>query len=76
MKTLAVAVLSLLIVAYSKAETKRVLFIGNSYIYTNNLPQVLKDVALSNGDDVILTTALPVDIRFSNILPMQLHCLK
>ena len=59
MKTLAVAVLSLLIVAYSKAETKRVLFIGNSYIYTNNLPQVLKDVALSNGDDVIFDNSTP-----------------
>ncbi|MFZ4613432.1 MAG: DUF4886 domain-containing protein [Bacteroidia bacterium] len=59
MKTLAVAVLSLLIVAYSNAETKRVLFIGNSYIYTNNLPQVLKDVALSNGDDVIFDNSTP-----------------
>ncbi|MFN5629675.1 MAG: DUF4886 domain-containing protein [Bacteroidota bacterium] len=59
MRTLTVAVLSLLIVAYSNAETKRVLFIGNSYIYTNNLPQVLKDVALSNGDDVIFDSSAP-----------------
>jgi hypothetical protein len=59
MKTVVVAVLSLLIVAYSNAETKRVLFIGNSYIYTNNLPQVLKDIALSNGDDVIFDSSAP-----------------
>jgi hypothetical protein len=59
MKTLVVAVLSLFIVAYSNAETKRVLFIGNSYIYTNNLPQVLKDIALSNGDDVIFDNSTP-----------------
>ena len=43
----------------SNAETKRVLFIGNSYIYTNNLPQVLKDVALSNGDDLIFDSSAP-----------------
>lgn len=35
------------------AKTKRVLFIGNSYIYVNNLPQMVKDVASSVGDTLI-----------------------
>lgn len=33
--------------------TRKVLFIGNSYIYVNNLPQLLYDVALANGDTLI-----------------------
>ena len=28
------------------AQTKRVLFIGNSYIYVNNLPQTLRNLSL------------------------------
>lgn len=34
-------------------EAKRVLFIGNSYVYTNNLPQVLSRVAEHNGKRIV-----------------------
>lgn len=37
----------------SEAKTKRVLFIGNSYTYVNNLPQMVKDVASSVGDTLL-----------------------
>jgi hypothetical protein len=33
--------------------TRRVLFLGNSYTYVNNLPQMLADLANSVGDNVI-----------------------
>ncbi|WP_118972986.1 PKD domain-containing protein [Taibaiella koreensis] len=33
-------------------QKKRVLFVGNSYTYTNNLPQMVKNVAASAGDTV------------------------
>ena len=33
-------------------EKKEVLFIGNSYTYGNNLPEMLKQIALSFGDTI------------------------
>ncbi|MBK9459504.1 MAG: DUF4886 domain-containing protein [Sphingobacteriales bacterium] len=41
------------------AQTKRVLFIGNSYIYVNNLPQTLRNLALSNSDTVVYDSSVP-----------------
>lgn len=37
---------------YSQVK-KRVLFIGNSYVATNNLPNMLASIALSTGDTII-----------------------
>jgi hypothetical protein len=39
--------------------TTRVLFIGNSYTYRNNLPAVFRALALSNGDDVVTEMIAP-----------------
>jgi Secretion system C-terminal sorting domain len=39
--------------------TKRVLFLGNSYTYANNLPQLLSDVAASTGNLVIFDSHTP-----------------
>ena len=35
------------------AQTKKVLFLGNSYTYYNDLPQLLYDMVISTGDDLI-----------------------
>jgi hypothetical protein len=40
-------------------ETKRVLFIGNSYTYVNNLPGILNSLANLNGDTVIHSSSTP-----------------
>jgi hypothetical protein len=40
-------------------ETKSVLFIGNSYIYYNDMPETLKNIALSMGDNVIHDSSAP-----------------
>jgi hypothetical protein len=40
-------------------ETKKVLFIGNSYTFSNNLPQMLADVAFSVNDTVIFDSNTP-----------------
>jgi len=40
-------------------ETKRVLFIGNSYTYVNNLPGILNTLANLNGDTVIHSSSTP-----------------
>ncbi len=36
-----------------------VLFLGNSYTYVNNLPQLIKDIALANGDTLIFDSNCP-----------------
>ena len=48
-------ILLLLIANYSIAQQqiKKVLFIGNSYTYVNDLPSLLSNVAQSTGDSVI-----------------------
>lgn len=38
---------------------KKVLFLGNSYTYTNNLPEMLKQAALSTGDGIIYDSNAP-----------------
>jgi hypothetical protein len=40
-------------------QTKRVLFLGNSYTYVNNLPQLLADIANSTGKTVIFDINAP-----------------
>jgi PKD repeat protein len=47
-----------------QAESKKILFIGNSYVYTNNLPQVLYNLALSNGDTIIYDSSAPGGYTF------------
>ena len=39
--------------------TRRVLFLGNSYTAVNNLPQLVKDVALSAGDTLVFDSNTP-----------------
>ncbi len=40
-------------------QTKKVLFLGNSYTQVNDLPQILTDVAASVGDTVITDQSTP-----------------
>ncbi len=52
-KILATALIMMMGTAAWAADTARVLFIGNSYTYVNDLPLMLKNLAVSNGDVVI-----------------------
>ena len=52
----------------SAQQTKRVLFVGNSYIYTNNLPGMIADMAASMGDELQHTSNTPGGCTF------QQHC--
>jgi PKD repeat protein len=58
--------LVLFIIATSNlnAQPKKILFVGNSYIYTNNLPLVLYNLALSNGDTIIYDSSTPGGYTF------------
>lgn len=54
MKTYLSSILLLCAFSFSSiAATKKVLFIGNSYVYVNNLPQVVADIAASTGDTLV-----------------------
>jgi hypothetical protein len=50
---------SILISSTGFAATRKVLFIGNSYIYTNNMPEILRQLALSLGDTLIYDQSVP-----------------
>lgn len=49
---------------FLSAQQKRVLFIGNSYTFVNNLPQLVADLALSNGDTVYADSYAPGGYTF------------
>ncbi len=44
---------------FGQSQTKRVLFLGNSYTYVNNLPQMISDAANSTGDTLIFDSNAP-----------------
>jgi hypothetical protein len=47
-------------------QSKKVLFIGNSYTYVNNLPQLIKDVSLSVGDTLVFDSSTPGGYTFQS----------
>lgn len=60
-----IAVLLLLLPMISKAQDSlRVLFIGNSYTYTNDLPNIIKNLAVSGGDTLIHQSSAPGGYTF------------
>ncbi|MFZ4543582.1 MAG: PKD domain-containing protein [Saprospiraceae bacterium] len=52
---LIILLLSFFLCQYSsgQSQSKKVLFLGNSYTYVNNLPQMVSDMAISAGDALI-----------------------
>ncbi|MBM6498301.1 T9SS type A sorting domain-containing protein [Flavobacterium macrobrachii] len=56
--------LLLLSITQLQSQTKRVLFIGNSYTSVNNLPQTIASVASSVGDNLIFDSNTPGGYRF------------
>ncbi len=49
----------LIFIIKSNARELHVLFLGNSYTYVNNLPQVIHDVAITTGDTLIFDSNTP-----------------
>ena len=53
--------------SFAQSHQKRnVLFLGNSYTYVNNLPQLIKDIALANGDTLVFDSNCPGGHTFNN----------
>lgn len=51
-------------IVFSQSNSKRVLFIGNSYTGVNNLPQMVYDVSLSVSDTIIFDSNTPGGYTF------------
>lgn len=49
---------------FAQAISKSALFIGNSYIYTNDLPTQIKNIATSMGDELITDNNTPGGYTF------------
>lgn len=59
-KLLLISSFILITVSISTAQiSRKVLFLGNSYTYVNDLPQMVHDVALSAGDTLIFDSYAP-----------------
>lgn len=54
-----VTLLCCLVVASVSATTRKVLFVGNSYIYTNDMPLMLQQLATSLGDTLVYDQSTP-----------------
>lgn len=52
-------IILMLIASSTLAQQTRILFLGNSYTQVNNLSVLLKDLALSKGDSVIVDSNTP-----------------
>ncbi len=48
----------------AQAISKSALFIGNSYVYTNDLPAQIKNIAISMGDELITDSNTPGGYTF------------
>ncbi len=56
----------LLLNAQSPFKKVRVLFLGNSYTYVNNLPLILHDLALAKGDTLVYDSNCPGGYTLNN----------
>lgn len=59
MKHTKIIILLLLLATAAQGRTRKVLFIGNSYIYSNDIPNMLKQLAASMGDTLIYDQSAP-----------------
>lgn len=50
-------------ISHGQSQIKRALFIGNSYTATNNLPQIIANMALSTGDTLLFDSNVPGGYR-------------
>tara|TARA_B100000508_G_C11458650_1_gene278054 strand:+ start:423 stop:1973 length:1551 start_codon:yes stop_codon:yes gene_type:complete len=60
-----IAVISVFFLNTQAQTTKKVLFLGNSYTYVNDLPKMVADLAKSLGDTVIYSSITPGGQRLS-----------
>lgn len=65
MKKIITILICLFVLNANAQETKKVLFIGNSYTYYNNLPLLIQNLATANGDVLIKDENTPGGTSFN-----------
>lgn len=68
MRRLLVLLLTAAVLTCGAQSTQKVLFIGNSYIYVNDLPSTLRTLALGCGDTLLYEQSTPGGCTFQNHL--------
>lgn len=64
--TLLSAILVIISTFHARGQTtRRVLFVGNSYIYTNDLPAIIEEIATNMGDTLIHDQSTPGGYTFA-----------
>ena len=66
MKTLLTSCLIFFISIFGYCQQKNILFIGNSYTYGNDLPLLVKNLAIANGKDVFVDSYAVGGATFAN----------
>jgi len=64
LKTISVLFVTLLSSLLSDATTRKVFFVGNSYTYTNSMPDMLRDFTTAKGDTIIYSMSAPGGYTF------------
>lgn len=64
--TLSLFLITTLTLSAQNSKKIKVLFIGNSYTYVYNLPQLVYDIARANGDTLIFDSNCPGGFTFNN----------
>ena len=68
MKRLLAFFFLLVFTLFAFAQSSKVLFLGNSYTYVNNLPELISTMVMSSGEDMDYEMSAPGGCTF------QLHC--
>ncbi len=63
---LSLLLLVLFFPSHAQSKKRSALFIGNSYTYFNNLPQLVEQLALANGDTLVVDSYAPGGYTFNN----------
>ena len=66
MKQFILIITLLFFVHFVNAQKKKILFIGNSYTYVNDLPGTLYNIALSGQDTIVYDSSAPGGYTFQN----------
>lgn len=67
LRTVTLSIIACLLSAsVATAKNVKVLFIGNSYVYTNDLPLIIKNMATASGDNMTYSSNIPGGATFQD----------
>ena len=61
-----ISIVLLFVIQTARADSLKVLYLGNSHTFYNDLPQLTHDLAISNGDTIIFESNTPGGCTFGH----------